>query len=104
MTFETVYGVTSLTPEEASPATLLRLNRDHWSIENTLHYVRDVTMHEDASQVRKGNGPEVMAILRNTAISILHGNGIHTIAAALRRLAAKLGEVFAMVGIRWLSH
>lgn len=51
VTLETVYAVTSLTAEEASAGALLALNRGHWSIENQLHYVRDVTMREDASQV-----------------------------------------------------
>ena len=103
-TCEVVYVVTSLTPKEAPPKALLDLNRGHWSIENTLPYVRDVTMDEDASQVRKGSGPQVMATLRNTVISVLHRNGIHTMAAALRKLSTNVGEALGMVGIDWLSH
>jgi predicted transposase YbfD/YdcC len=60
----TVYAITSLTFAQASPARLADLLRGHWAIENGLHYVRDVTFAEDASQVRTGTGPHTMACLR----------------------------------------
>lgn len=104
VTVETVYAVASLSAEEASAKALLQLNQGHWSIENQLHYVRDVTMKEDASQVSKGSGPRVMATIRNTVIGILHRNGIRTIAATLRDLAADVGSALAMIGIRWAPH
>lgn len=62
---EVIYGCTSLTKEEATAEELLKLVRGHWVIENRSHWVRDVTMDEDRSQVRKGNIAEVMAGLRN---------------------------------------
>ena len=99
ITTETVYAVTSLRPNQASAAALLGLNRGHGSIENTCHYVRDVTLNEDASRVRKGSGPQVMATLRNTAIRLLHRLGCHKIAATIRDLAADIGRVLAMVGM-----
>ena len=55
-TVEVVYGITSLGRERADAKRLLELTRGHWGIENGLHYVRDVTMGEDASRVRKGSG------------------------------------------------
>ena len=48
---ELAYAITSLSPAQAGPQELLCLWRSHWEIENRLHYVRDVTMKEDASQV-----------------------------------------------------
>ena len=81
---ETVYGVTSLAPAQASPAQLLALVRGHWTIENRLHWVRDVTFDEDRSQIRRGAGPQVMATLRNLAISLLRLAGAPFIAPALR--------------------
>ena len=60
----------------------------HWGIENALHWVRDVTFDEDRHQLRVGNGPHVMAILRNTAISLLRLTGWTRIAAGLRHHAA----------------
>ena len=67
------YYLTSLDPTRANASDLLRWIRTHWSIENQLHYVRDVTFDEDHSRVRKGNAAEVMAALRNVAIHLLAG-------------------------------
>jgi hypothetical protein len=84
---ETVYGVTSLPPAQVSPARLLALVRAHWTIENRLHWVRDVTFDEDRSQVRRASGPQVMATIRNLAISLLRLAGAALIAPALRQAA-----------------
>ena len=72
---EVVYGVTSLSPEQADPGRLLELVRGHWGIENKSHWVRDVTFDEDRSQVRRGNIPQLMAALRNMAIGLLRKAG-----------------------------
>jgi predicted transposase YbfD/YdcC len=55
---QTVYGITSLPPTEATPARLLELTRGHWSIENGLHYRRDVTFHEDACRMKSHRAAE----------------------------------------------
>jgi hypothetical protein len=57
------------------------------SRENGLHHLRDTTFAEDASQVRTGTGPNVMACLRNLAIGVLNGAGPVDLAAALRHHA-----------------
>src|SRR5262249_50834842 len=80
-------GVTSLSPEKASPARLLTLNRNHWCIENGLHYVRDFTFDEDRCRIRKHAGARVMASLRNLAISLLRLAGMVNIAQGLRACA-----------------
>lgn len=72
LTDETVYALTSLTPEQARPRDLLRLWQAHWSIENRLHWVRDVVFGEDASTTRTAHAPQALAALRNLAISLLH--------------------------------
>ncbi|MEU6603819.1 ISAs1 family transposase [Streptomyces shenzhenensis] len=59
-TVKTVYAVTSLTAEQATPAQITQLVRDHWQIE-ALHHIRDTTFAEDASQLRTGNAPRAMA-------------------------------------------
>ena len=69
---ETVYAVTSLSRERASPEALLALNRHHWGIENRLHWRRDTGFAEDASQIRAGNAPQALASLRNTVLRLLH--------------------------------
>lgn len=78
------YGITSLTPADADPARLLTLRRGHWSIENRLHRHKDVNFGEDASLIHAGQGPTVMALLRDAAISLLHQAGVRRIAARLR--------------------
>lgn len=83
-TREPVYAITSLSPDQASPAQLAALIRGHWGIENRLHWVRDVTYDEDRSQVRTGNGPHLMAAIRNLAISIHRLAGEANIAHATR--------------------
>lgn len=81
---EVLYGITSLSAQKASPQKLLTLNRGHWSIENKVHWVRDVTFDEDRCRIRKGKGAQVMASLRNLALSVLRMAGAHNIAQALR--------------------
>jgi predicted transposase YbfD/YdcC len=96
---EVVYGVTSLSPERATPGRLLELVRGPWHIENKSHWVRDVTFDEDRSQVRCGSIPQVMAALRNTAIGLLRRAGYTNIAAACRCLAAQPVRALALIGI-----
>jgi hypothetical protein len=69
-----------------------------WGIENRLHWVRDVTMGEDANRARSGSGPQVLATLRNLAISRLRLDEVTNIAAALRRNAARVGDLIASLG------
>jgi predicted transposase YbfD/YdcC len=83
---EVVFGITSLSPEQASPQQLLELNRGHWSIENSLHHVRDTTFDEDRSQIRTNKAPQVMATLKNLAISILRLNSYKNISRSLSDL------------------
>jgi predicted transposase YbfD/YdcC len=84
---EIVYLITSLPPAQADPLRLLALVRGHWSIENSLHYVRDVTFGEDRSRIRTGNAPQVMAALRNLTITLIHRAGFTQVAATRRHFA-----------------
>jgi predicted transposase YbfD/YdcC len=68
---EVVYAVTSLSRMRAGPADLLALTRKHWTIENQLHWPRDVILREDASRVRSGAAPRALAVLRNTVLRLL---------------------------------
>ncbi len=96
-----VYGVTSLSPERATPGRVLELVRGHGAIEHTSHWVRDVTFDADRSQVRCGNIPQVMAALRTTAIGLLRWAGHTNMAAACRRLAAQPAQALALIGIEF---
>jgi len=96
---ECVYGVSSLSTSEAGPVQLLDFNRHHWSIENKLHWVRDVTFDEDRSRVRKNAGPQVMASLRNLAISVLRMAGADNVAEALRSCSWNRQRPLRLIGI-----
>jgi predicted transposase YbfD/YdcC len=96
---EVVAGVTSLTPERADATRLLALVRGQWQIENQSHWVRDVTLDAERSQVRCGNIPQVMAALRNTVIGLMRWAGYTNMAAAGRRFAAQPRAALHLIGI-----
>jgi hypothetical protein len=77
----------------------MALGRGHWTVENRLHWVRDVTFDEDRSQVRTGNGPRVMATLRNVAISILRLAGADCIAKATRMCMRDMNRCLRLIGL-----
>jgi hypothetical protein len=96
-TVEVVYGITSLTRTQADAGQLLALVRGHWGIENRLHYVRDVTLGEDACRVRSGGAPQMLAAVRNLAVYLLEGVAAASKAAATRRLAAHPQEAVRLL-------
>ncbi len=96
---EVAYCITSLTEEKADAKRLLALNRGHWSIENRLHWVRDVTFDEDRSQIRVGQGPQVMATLRNLVISLYRLHDNRNIAQALRKCSWNASSALEYVGL-----
>jgi len=91
---ETVYGVTSST---AQRPTLLHASRNHWQIES-LHWVRDA-MGEDASKVRSGSAPRVLATLRNLTIAVLRLAGVDNIAQARRHLSRRPELALTLLGL-----
>jgi predicted transposase YbfD/YdcC len=98
-TTETVYAITDLLVHQAKPMQLADWIRGHWSIENKVHWVRDVTYDEDRSQIRTGTGPQVMAAIRNAAIGALRLAGATNIAAANRHHARNANRPLALLGI-----
>jgi hypothetical protein len=102
-TVEVVYGITSLTAEEADARRLLELTRGHWGIENRLHYVRDVTLGEDGCRVRTGSAPQVLAAVRNAVIHLLAGVDAPSYAAAIRRLNNHPEEALALLDLPQLQ-
>jgi predicted transposase YbfD/YdcC len=94
---EVVYAVTSLTYRQADPQLLACWIQGHWGIENRVHHVRDVTQGEDASRIRTGTGPEVMAVLRNTALNLHRLEGHTNIASAQRRAGWRAGSAHASI-------
>lgn len=91
------YGITSLRPDQIDLNTVLTRWREHWAIENKAHWVRDVIMGEDASRVRTGTLPQVLAALRNAAISLVKALGHTSVKAARRHFALDLHLALACV-------
>jgi hypothetical protein len=94
---ETVYAITSLGRERASAARLLRICRQHWAIENRVHYVRDLTLQEDLCRMRAPAAAEALAALRNTALTLLRRLGYGNINAALEHCADQPQQIIHLV-------
>ena len=96
---EDAYLISSLDLRRHTAAELLAFNRGHWAVENSLHYVRDLTMGEDACRVRTGSAPQVLAGIRNAVLAILKGVGSTNIAASLRYYAVHVVQALRIIGI-----
>jgi predicted transposase YbfD/YdcC len=92
------YALTSVAVAAATPQELEGYWRGHWTIENRVHYVRDVSMGEDAQQMHTGNAPQALAALRNTLLKLLRSAGWTNIAAALRHFAGAPREALQFIG------
>ncbi|GHT94448.1 hypothetical protein FACS1894122_11090 [Alphaproteobacteria bacterium] len=67
---EVVYGITSLPIEKDNHLKTMNILRNHWYIENRLHWERDMVFDEDRCTIRKGDSPQIMAALRNLLIGL----------------------------------
>lgn len=94
---EVRYAITSRPSAQADATALLAALRDHWGIENKLHWVRDETLGEDRCRVRTGTAPEVFAVCRNLALALLRRRGIAAIAATLRTYASRWWVAISLV-------
>lgn len=94
---QVVYGITSLSREQAGAEALLEINRAHWGIENRSHWIRDVLWDEDQCRVRTGNTAQALATFRNLALALLRRIEPHNIARASRKCAAKPMRAFIAV-------
>jgi predicted transposase YbfD/YdcC len=94
----TTYGITSIPHTEVGAAGLERLWRGHWTIENRVHYVRDVTMGEDANQTHTGKAPHVLAALRNAILNLFRHHSWNNIADAFRHYNASVKEALDLIG------
>lgn len=98
-TVEVQYAITSVSRARADAALLLTRWRDHWGIENRLHWVRDVTLGEDQCQVKTGHAPQNLAAFRNAALSLLRLAGVTEIAPTLREFAYQPRKLLRFLGI-----
>ncbi len=93
------YALTSLPSAIASAAQLEQFWRGHWTIENCVHYVRDVTLGEDAQQLYTGQAPQVLATLRNALLNLLRTAGWTNMAAALRHFSYAPLTALQFIGV-----
>ena len=91
---DVAYGITSKTHHQASPAQVLQDNRQHWSIENSCHYIIDWNYDEDRSRIRKRHGPENMTRLRRFAVGVIKSKGVRSVAQKMRELTMNTRLVF----------
>lgn len=94
---ETVSGITSLSAEQASPAQLLKMLRSYWHIENSLHYPRDVTLHEDHTRFKKHSAAHNMAIINNLVLSLIATSRFPFVPPARRFFAAYPDQALALL-------
>jgi len=88
------YSITSRTPQEADAQKLLDINRGHWSIENSCHYILDWNFDEDRSRIRIGYGPENISRLRRFAIGVIKAKSVRSVAQKMRELTCNVRLVF----------
>lgn len=91
---EIAYGITSKEPGKCSPQSLLATNRNHWTIENSCHYVIDWNFDEDRSRIRTGYGPENVTRLRRFAVGILKTKEVRSVARTMQKLNRNIRQVF----------
>jgi hypothetical protein len=91
---EIAYGITSRAPAQADPRQVLKVNRGHWTIENSCHYILDWNYDEDRSRIRIGYGPENITRLRRFAIGVIKSKGVRSVAQKMRQLTFNVRLVF----------
>jgi len=91
---EVAYGITSRSQQQADPRRVLQVNRGHWSIENSCHYILDWNYDEDRCRIRTGHGPENVTRLRRFAISVIKSKGVSSVAQKMRQLNKNTRLVF----------
>ena len=91
------YGVTSLGPHQASAQLLLRMVRNHWQIENGLHYRRDETLREDWCHLRIGHAQRMMAAINNLVLGLILRRGNRNVPRERRRYAARWNEALRLI-------
>ena len=99
VTREVSYALTSLGPERANAAALEALWRGHWTIENGVHYVRDVSFGEDAGHAAAGSTARALASVRNALLLLFRRAGWHLVPDALAHYGASAGRALSLVGL-----
>ena len=101
---EVVYGITNLPRKKANAARLLALQQEHWRIENRLHYRRDVTLGEDASQVRVVGAPQAVAALNGGLLALMDWLQVRNVASQMRHYCAHPRDALLLLCGELVGH
>lgn len=96
-TQEHIYGITSLSPAEAGAEKLLNFNRNHWGIENRLHYVRDMTLREDQSRIRHKGKAQIICAVRNAIIALAALEGFTNVMEAIETFGEQREKALLLI-------
>lgn len=91
---EIAYGITSRPKAQANAQSVLAVNRGHWTIENSCHYIIDWNYDEDRSRIRTGHGPENITRLRRFAVGLIKSKGVRSVSQKMRQLTQNVRLVF----------
>jgi len=91
---ELAYGITSQSSQQADAKQVLAINRGHWVIENSCHYIIDWNYHEDRSRISTGHGPENITRLRRFVVGLMKSKGVTNVAQKIRQLTRNIRLVF----------
>jgi hypothetical protein len=98
-TSEVSYGLVSLRPDEGGAAVVEGFWRGHWTIENRVHYIRDVTFGEDAGHAAQGATAHVLAALRNALLYLFRQARWTSLPDALAHYGASVVRAFTLIGL-----
>lgn len=104
VTTQTHYAITSLNLQQADPATLLTLWRQHWHIENKGHWVLDVVFGEDDSRARTNHLPTTLSVLRKAVISLLCLFSQVGLTTTRSMLSADVQQAMSLMGLPLESY
>ncbi len=97
-------GITSLSRDQASPAKVLQVRRQHWLVETGLHYRRDVTFHEDATRMTIGAAGRILATVHNLVLGLIKRAGYKNAAQARRYYEGHIDHAFFLLTtVKFLS-
>jgi predicted transposase YbfD/YdcC len=94
---EIEFGITSLPRDQASPAKVLQVRRQHWRVETSLHYRRDVTFREDATRMTIGAAGRILATVHNLVLGLIQRAGYNNAAQARRYYEGHIEGAFALL-------
>ena len=97
LTYEVLFGITSLTTDQITPDKLLRHVRQHWHIENRLHYVRDVTFREDACTIRHTKRQRLLASINNLVIGLVRQTDFRYLPEARRYFSVNYPDALQLL-------